>query len=74
MLENFFKFPISHVIISREGLRGIIPLNIGTTSRSLLEFQYEHACMRVYFESDDQLFEYYNSFEKWLDVKVIEKV
>ncbi len=73
MLESFFKFPVSHTIVSKEGLRGITPSNIGTAHSSFLEFQYEHARMRVYFESDDQLFEYYHSLEKELGVKTIEK-
>lgn len=71
MIDNFFKFPVSDTIVSREGLKGIEPRNIGSDHSSFLLFQYEHTHIRVYFENDNQLFKYYNKLEIELDVKIL---
>jgi hypothetical protein len=71
MIENFFKFPGSHRIVSKEGLRGVTPVT--QFRKPFLEFHYEHTYMRVYFENNDQMFEYYEILKKELGVKVIKK-
>jgi len=71
MIKNFFKFPESSTIVSKKGLRGITDNNIGTGRNPYLEFQYDNAYIRVYFNNDDELFMYYHSLIKELLVEVV---